>query len=114
MSETVHYQGTLTKVERLEGESLEQQCKRLLAERLSSEIELGEGASWREYFEDETYKEYVIHDEVIYKADIVEMDDNDVFKANRNSDGTIGFTLVYYNGGCSFNEAIEIALKALD
>jgi len=30
MSETEHYKGTLTKVKRLENESLEEQCKRLL------------------------------------------------------------------------------------
>ena len=37
--------------------------------------------------------------------------DEDIFNAHDNGDGTIGYEVMYYNGGCSFNEAIEYALE---
>lgn len=35
----------------------------------------------------------------------------DIFNSTKNEDGTIDFEVKYYNGGCSFNEAIEQAIK---
>ena len=37
--------------------------------------------------------------------------DEDIFRSSINDDGTINFEVKYYNGGCSFNEAVEEALK---
>ena len=34
----------------------------------------------------------------------------DIQNAHDNGDGTIDYEVMYYNGGCSFNEAIEYAL----
>ena len=35
----------------------------------------------------------------------------DIQNAHDNGDGTIDYEVMYYNGGCSFNEAIEYALE---
>ena len=37
--------------------------------------------------------------------------DEDIFEAYDNGDGTINYEVMYYDGGCSFNEAIEYALE---
>jgi len=34
-----------------------------------------------------------------------------VFNASNGKNGEINFEVVYYNGGCSFNDAIERALN---
>ncbi|MCG7931984.1 MAG: hypothetical protein N0E44_18280 [Candidatus Thiodiazotropha lotti] len=71
---------------------------------------------YRETLRDFGYDKYVLVDEVIYEV-IEDMDRepyDDVFEANRRTDGAIGFVVQYYNGGCSFSEAIENALKKLN
>lgn len=40
--------------------------------------------------------------------------DDDIFNATQNLDGTIDFHVMYYNGGCSFNEAIEEAISNME
>lgn len=114
MSETVLYIGKLKPVEKLLNvdETFEERCKRILKEH--NYLELNDYCdSWEEMLCDELYDEYVIVDEDIYK--IVEKNyrsiDDDVFEAHINNDGTISYEVMYYNGGCSFNEAIEEALQ---
>jgi hypothetical protein len=109
MSETVHYRGTLTKVERLGNETLEEQCKRII----------GEG-NFKNYYESyqemllygyEYSQDYFLQDDILYSVSKKEIDtDEDIFKSNENEDGTIEFEVKYYNGGCGFNEALEYAL----
>ena len=111
MSETVHYKGTLKEIKKLENETLENQCKRLLDnEKLSSYCE-----SYREMLEDENYEKLFIYDDVLYSVEMQEIDPyDDLFVANKNEDGTIGFEVKYYNGGCGFNEAIGYAIKKME
>ena len=40
-------------------------------------------------------------------------DYGDIFNATEGKDGTINFVLKYYNGGCCFDEALEIAVDKL-
>jgi hypothetical protein len=71
--------------------------------------------SYLECLIDEGYKDYIITNNKIYE--ILETKDfeyNDIFEAEGNSDGTISFIVSYYNGGCSFNEAIEEALDNME
>lgn len=107
MSETVHYKGTLIQVERLENETLEEQCKRLL-----NNAELPSWCdSYQEMLMDEFYEKYIVHNGILYHVDKVDIDpDSDLFKASIGENGVINFEVRYYNGGCSFEEAIEEAL----
>ena len=114
MSETVHYIGKLKLVEKLNNETLEEQCKRILGEHNIFELE-SYCDSWEEMLFDELYDEYVTHGENVYK--VMEMKyrgEEDVFEAHKNKDGTISYEVVYYNGGCSFDEAIVYALNNME
>lgn len=110
MSETEHNSGTLTPVPMVG--DLEATAKSILS---------ADGVEPKEYYdnfleqlEDVGYRNYVIAGDKIYKVAYTENDpDTDIFKAKRNEDGTIDFETRYYNGGCGFGEAIEIALKSL-
>lgn len=103
--------GKIKLVKKLEHETLEDQCKRLIGS-----VELPE------YYD--TYKEFFydhFDDEqyVIYKNDIYEVMENkrtydDIFIANRNEDGIVSYVTSYYNGGCGYYEAIEECLDNLD
>lgn len=110
MSETVHYKGVLSPVVKLKGESLEEQCKRLLNNKeLPSYCE-----SYQEMLTDEFYQEYVIYDDIVYQVEKQEMDDDDdIFITTKGKKGTFNFEVRYYNGGCGFDEAIEEAMKNL-
>ena len=112
MSEMVHYTGKIAPVGKLPNETLEEQCERILKEHkylaLSKYCD-----SWSEMLCDKLYQQYVIAGGEVYK--VVEKNykdmDEDIFNAHENGDGTIDYEVMYYNGGCSFNEAIEYALE---
>lgn len=106
MSETVHYIGTLKEVEKLKGETLEEQCKRILDKKLEEYYN-----SYQEMLLDEYYKKYVICNNILYSVEMKDATYNDVFNMSYNLDGTIRFEVKYYDGGCSFIEAIETAFN---
>jgi hypothetical protein len=71
--------------------------------------------SYQELLLDENYKDIIISDDVIYSVERQEVDaDEDLFQASVNENGEVSFEVRYYNGGCSFNEAIEEALGKID
>ncbi|MDP4159789.1 MAG: hypothetical protein Q8911_08515 [Bacillota bacterium] len=108
MSETVHYRGTLTVVERSVNETLEEQCKRILG---YPELESYHD-SFQEQLLHENYHAYVIHDDVLYFVEKQDIDpDEDICRVEKNSNGTFDFEVKYYNGGCSFDEAIQEAFE---
>lgn len=109
MSETVHYKGKLRKVEREENETLENQCKRLL-ENIDLESYYD---SYSEMLLDKIYKSYVIHEGVLYSIEGMKSVDcnEDIFISNTTKEG-YEFEVKYYNGCCSFSEAMEYALKS--
>lgn len=111
MSETVHYKGILRKVERYDDETLEEQCKRLLeGKELPSYCD-----SYEEFFLDEYYQKAVIQDGVIYRVEKNDVDpDSEIFRVNKINDYEIEFEVRYYNGGCSFSEAIEEAFDNME
>lgn len=108
MSETVYYKGKLKEVKRFDGESIEEQCKRLLhGETLHSYMD-----SYQEMLQDEYYQQYVVYDDILYSVEKESLDpDEEIFNAIENEDGSINFEIKYYNGGFSFNKAIEVALN---
>lgn len=111
MSETVYFKGMLKAMEKMDGETLEAQCKRLLGDaELPAHFE-----SYEEYLMDEYHQEYVIQNEVLYQVEKHEVDlDGDTFCANVNEEGNIEFEILYHNGGCSFDDAIQQALNSID
>lgn len=69
------------------------------------------------YYEEDQYiesNEVVFVDSAIYVLEENEdIEESDIFEAHEDIEGGINFVLSYYNGSCSFNEAIEEALKRL-
>lgn len=109
MSETVHYKGVLEKINKKNGESLEEQCKRLL-----NDIELD---SYYDSYQEKITElnGYYVYDNDLYKVHASELNPYDnIFTAKRNSLDNISFEVKYYNGGCGLAEAIDIALENME
>lgn len=113
MSEQVYKTGKLKLIEKKPYETLEEQCKRILEEH-NKDTELDFYDSYVEMFNDEFYYEYIILDDNIYK--VIELNDSDcdnIYELHDNKDGTMNFVLSYYNGGESFDEAMEEAYERM-
>lgn len=107
MSKIVHYKGKLIKIKKLENETLEEQCKRILeGDELYEAFD-----SYVEILDDEFVKQYFIYKNELYRVtslyfmnvvtcgEIIKIDDK------------LNFELRYSNGGCGFNEALQMALE---
>ena len=103
--------GKLKLLPKLKGESLGAQCKRICNEKLNV-CDLGIfNDSWQERLSE---FDFVIYNGYLYE--VIERKDYgvcDIFDISSNKDGTYNFSLSYYNGGCSFSEAIERAFKRM-
>lgn len=110
MSETVHYKGTLRPLPKLIGETLEEQCKRLMMDKeIPSYYE-----DYKEFLTSEHYEKMIILEDTVYQVEKTDIDPfDDIFNAHLEENGDIKFELKYYNGGCGFDEAIEEALEKI-
>lgn len=111
MSQQETHIGKLKLVQKLEDETLEEQCKRLCN---NAELE-SYHEDYLDYIRDEYYRKYIVYNDDIYE--IIEDDESnghDIFNAYNNSDGSIGYILSYYNGGCGFSDAIGYALEDME
>ncbi len=107
MSEMVHYKGKLHKIEKVNNETLEEQCKRVL--------DIDELPKYYNTYEEKLLcesEEYITYNGALYSATKENIDlDSDIFLSSEDKNGIINFEVKYYNGGCGFREAIEYALK---
>lgn len=70
--------------------------------------------SRREYFDDEFYRKAVEINGLVYEVESVELDpSDDIYRAKKIENGVIEFEVKFYNGGCSFSEAIDTALETV-
>lgn len=110
MSDYERHTGTLIRINPNEGESFDDMLLRVLKENKIDVVESKDNLT--KYFIDELWETHYIHKDVLYIIDNVEHDDSDdVADASLNPDGTISYSLRYYNGGCGFGEALDYALK---
>lgn len=99
--------GKLKPVPLYEGENLEEQIKRVL-----KNIPLDKYcSSYREMIIE--YDEYVVINNTLYSIEDVKMEDGGIFVAKELEDGSIEYTVQFYNGGCCLSEALEYALKRM-
>jgi hypothetical protein len=116
MSRTVNYVGRIKEIIPKEGETLQDFAKC----RLSSSEQKKANEYWDgdllACLEGNYPEDYVIVDNrlfgIIHK-EIIDPDE-DYFKGFKNPDKSISFDVRYYNGGCSFNEAIDEVLKEVE
>lgn len=69
-----------------------------------------------EYVLGEFDEEYYFHKDTctLYKIeDRKDVEDSDIFELERNPDGTLSYLTSFYNGGCSFGEALDYAFEKL-
>ncbi len=116
MSETETLKGTVKFIPIPEGKTIEDLCEFILC--IEKEITFAKEheCDITEVFRDEFYKEAVVASNGVYKViKSVEVDpDDDVYDASLNEDGTIDYFLRYYNGGCSFEEALLEAIERME
>jgi len=106
MSETETNIGKLIPVQLLEGETNEDYAKRIL-----KGVKNEYNNNFLECLLQDGYREYILYNDVLYRTENKRYGEGgDVFQAFRQDDGSIDYVLTYYNGGCSFNEAMEYAL----
>jgi len=110
MSETEYNVGTLTPV--YENEQLVDAMKRIMTEAGETELE-SYYKSWEDKFDNFAYRKYYVIENVIYEVCNTTSEPGDIFEANRNPDGTISYVTSFYNGGCSFDEALDKAISTL-
>lgn len=112
MSETEHIRGTLTPYPVLEGESLLDTVNRFVKcnNRVIESTYINKNDPI-DIIENMFYREAIIINNTLYEVEKQNFDYDDVYIAHRNKDGKITFELVYYNGGCSFSDAIKVAIK---
>ena len=111
MSEIEHTMGKLVPVASFSNkEELEKEAQKIVE---------SEGWTLEEYYDsyteclkDDGYRIYYIGTDTIYKIEAVKFDlYADIMRAFVNPDGTISFEVKYYNGGRSFNEALDTSIK---
>lgn len=107
------YETRIGKMKKLDTDNLEGLCEIICNQLNITKPEYLD--TYKECIKYETEK-YVIVDNNIYEIiQDKDVDDyGDIFEATENIDGTIDYTLRYYNGGCGFPEAIEYALNKLN
>lgn len=108
MSETVAYVGKLTPVD-LEGLSVDEWIQKKL-----NRTELEFGLTWLEELDeacDNSPERFFYHEGKLYEVERVEFSPEDIAVSFKHADGTTGFVVSYYNGGCSFDEALEYAIQ---
>lgn len=108
MSDTELHSGKLRLLEKIEGESLEQQCRRLWIENGKNDEEF----DFDEFFYDMNRKYVKLKEQVWELFDHNKMDSGDSFcKMTPSPDGSYSFITSFYNGGTYLEEMLEDALE---
>lgn len=109
MSETEHLTGTLKRVEGDLNESLEDICKRNLSGEMPSYYK-----THVEWMKGVGYRQFIILNDELFKVEYSELDPfDDIYKMSKNND-SYSFEVKYYNGGRSFDEAVEQAYENMN
>lgn len=114
MSDYKWYRGAIIPVENPKELSLEELAKDIITSSLGSEYKL-----WHDtYLEELKYEyedNYYVGQDTIYRILAKKLHDPTDYRAEatRRSD-IIDYDLAYYNGGCSFYEAMDDALAKLE
>ena len=67
--------------------------------------------TWEESLRTNGYKQVFIRDCVIYEVHDTELDPYGFSAITENKDGTIDYVVMFYNGGGSFDEVLELGVN---
>lgn len=115
MSEYEHVKGKIQKIKFLNCD-FEENCRQVLLENdiVPDPDYSGDEEPYQMQLDDELYKEVIIYNNNLYKViESEDVDDYDIFEASVNKDMSINFEVCFYNVGCSFEEAIGIAIDKM-
>lgn len=117
MSETVHYKGKMKRIQK-NGRTIEETFLSIITK---EQIEIFQNFNLDDLLEDricefsDTYIGYhkvvVIDGELLVNIENKEIGEFDIFDMHPVEKDIYQYDLMYYNGGCCFDEAIEMALK---
>lgn len=107
MSEVVRYKGILKEVKKVNDCSLEELCELIFREENPNEQLPSYCDNYQEWLEDEYYYKYYIRDDKLYLVEKEQVNFVDCFFEGNKKDDGIEFHVMYYNGGCGFNEALD-------
>jgi len=108
MSETECHQGVLRDITDV-NISLEEHAKKILNDKGKTELNIYND-TWIDQFIEEQYREYdyIIINNKMYKfIKHQEFDPESINFSEKLGNGDIEFMVSFYNGGCSFDEALE-------
>jgi len=110
MSDMEAHKGKLVPMN-LEGDTLEERAKDACSQ-LNIES-TGAHETWLECLHDRGYRKVYIRGNLIYEIKDTELDASGFSEAEANNDGTINYSMLYYNGGASFDEVLDDAVDRI-
>lgn len=117
MSNMESHVGKLRKIQRNEGQSVEDWCREKCEDNGVPSMISGYH-SWKEtllYHLDFYEKFFFVNDEIWEVLDHRDLDyDDDIYEMTPNPDGTISFVMRFYNGGTNLQECIAKGLKKIN
>jgi hypothetical protein len=116
MSQTETHIGKLRKVVLNEGYSIEDWCREKCQDNGVPNMLPELHNSWQEtllYHLDLYEKIFFVNGEIWESFEHKELDDDDIYEMEQNEDGSISFTMRFYNGGTCLSECIEEGLEKL-
>lgn len=115
MSETVMEKGKLVLVARLDDETLEEQCKRILNSEIDG-YDLGWYQTHKEALMSELYDDYYVYKDTLYKLGCYSKLGfyEDIVIGERKEDESIDFLVSYYNGGACLHEMLDMVMGKIN
>lgn len=108
MSQTEIHKGKIIPKPRLENETDIVYLNRVLNKELQ---EIEEDGISEYFYEHELYEKYLYRDEVIYKIESEELDEEELYTFKKKKNGTIEFQTNFYKGTC-LAEVLEEIIDA--
>ena len=110
MSDYEAYKGKLYPVPLLDSGGMEGTAK-LILEQGGVQEPSSYSETYLEELMDWGYGEYYVTKDRIYRISKEEVYTSERFSGREHIDGVVDFDVIYYNGGCSFNDALEEVFK---
>lgn len=114
MSESVVEIGKLKLVEKLENETLEEQCKRILESKFENYKLDDYYDNYEEALRDKFYDDYYVFNGNLYNLEYKTIESYcEIAEGKIQSDGSIDFITAYYNGGACLSEMLDEVMVKL-
>jgi hypothetical protein len=117
MSQMETHIGKLRKVIIMDNHSVEDWCREKCEEAGVPSMLPEYYNSWKEtlQYHLDAYNKYFFMDGEVWEAfEHKELEDDDIYEMSKNEDGTLSFTMRFYNGGTCLTECIEESIERIN